>query len=102
VFVLPNRSVGRDIEGFGMVLVEAQACAKPVIAGDSGGTAETMLVNETGFIVDCTTPEILAQKLSALLADNELAVQMGQKGRTHVVETLDWENLTKQASRLFS
>lgn len=101
VFVLPNRSVGRDIEGFGMVLVEAQACAKPVIAGDSGGTAETMLVDQTGFIVDCTSPALLAQKVSELLADPKRSQNMGQQGRTHVVKTLDWENLTKQASSLF-
>lgn len=101
LFVLPNRSVGRDIEGFGMVLVEAQACAKPVIAGDSGGTAETMLLNETGFIVDCTSPKHLPKKISLLLGDNKLAQSMGQKGRKHVVNTLDWVNLTKQASDLF-
>jgi phosphatidylinositol alpha-1,6-mannosyltransferase len=101
LFILPNRSVGRDIEGFGMVLVEAQACAKPVIAGDSGGTAETMLLNETGFIVDCTSAELLPEKIILLLNDTELADKMGQKGRKHVVETLDWKNLTKQASDLF-
>jgi len=50
LFILPNRTIKNDIEGFGMVLVEAQACAKPVIAGDSGGTKETMLVGETGSI----------------------------------------------------
>ena len=42
LFVLPNRAIGRDVEGFGMVLLEAQACGKPVVAGASGGTAETM------------------------------------------------------------
>jgi phosphatidylinositol alpha-1,6-mannosyltransferase len=96
VFVLPNRTVGRDIEGFGMVLVEAQSCAKPVIAGDSGGTAETMLLNETGFIVDCTTPAPLSEKISTLLNNKSLALEMGQKGREHVVNTLDWKNLTDQ------
>ncbi|MEP1555019.1 MAG: glycosyltransferase family 4 protein [Paraglaciecola sp.] len=101
VFVLPNRSVGRDIEGFGMVLVEAQSCEKPVIAGDSGGTAETMLLNETGFIVDCTSPTHLPEKINLILKDPELAKKMGQKGREHVIETLDWENLTQQAVRLF-
>lgn len=54
-FILPNRTIGNDIEGFGMVLVEAQACGKYVIAGDSGGTSETMLVGKTGDITDCST-----------------------------------------------
>jgi phosphatidylinositol alpha-1,6-mannosyltransferase len=94
VFVLPNRTVGRDIEGFGMVLVEAQACGKPVIAGDSGGTAETMLLNETGFIIDCTSPEPLSEKICALLDNKSLALKIGKKGREHVVNTLDWKNLT--------
>ena len=53
LFVLPNRQVGRDIEGFGMVLLEAQSCGKPVIAGASGGTAETMQPGETGYVVPC-------------------------------------------------
>jgi phosphatidylinositol alpha-1,6-mannosyltransferase len=57
LFVLPNREVDGDFEGFGMVLLEAQACGKPVIAGDSGGTAETMVPGVTGLIADCTSPE---------------------------------------------
>ncbi len=49
LFVLPNREIDGDIEGFSMVLVEAQACGKPVVAGASGGTAETMrLEDQTG------------------------------------------------------
>ncbi|MHC4878863.1 MAG: glycosyltransferase family 4 protein, partial [Planctomycetota bacterium] len=47
LFALPNRQVGRDIEGFGMVLVEAQSCARAVLAGASGGTRETMRIGET-------------------------------------------------------
>ena len=48
LFALPNRQVGSDIEGFGMVLLEAQACGKPVLAGDSGGTAETLVAGAEG------------------------------------------------------
>ena len=54
-FILPNRTIGNDIEGFGMVLVEAQACGKYVIAGESGGTRETMKLKVTGDIIDCSS-----------------------------------------------
>jgi phosphatidylinositol alpha-1,6-mannosyltransferase len=101
VFVLPNRTVGRDIEGFGMVLVEAQACGKPVIAGDSGGTAETMLLGETGFIVDCTHPEQLANRVNKLLGDSVTRQKMGQAGRLHVQQTLDWAVLSEKLSLHF-
>lgn len=101
LFVLPNRSVGRDIEGFGMVLVEAQSCGKPVIAGDSGGTVETMVVGETGYIVDCTKPDFLAKAVVSILENTDEAAGMGEKGRQHVNASLDWENLSKQAEKLF-
>ncbi|WP_440903476.1 glycosyltransferase family 4 protein [Catenovulum sp. SX2] len=101
LFVLPNRTIGNDLEGFGMVLVEAQACGKPVIAGDSGGTRETMLVNETGFIVDCRTPEPLATKISEVLADEPKLAKMGELGRQHVENELDWEAHTNKAIDIF-
>ncbi|MFQ3236972.1 MAG: phosphatidylinositol alpha-1,6-mannosyltransferase [Paraglaciecola sp.] len=100
VFALPNRTVGRDIEGFGMVLVEAQACAKPVIAGDSGGTAETMVIGKSGLIIDCTNPTVLANVLITWLGDPKLCSQMGQQGRLHVEATLDWIMLTKRIKHL--
>ncbi|OZG73434.1 glycosyl transferase family 1 [Hahella sp. CCB-MM4] len=100
VFVLPNRTVGRDIEGFGMVLVEAQACAKPVIAGDSGGTAETMKVGETGYIVDCTSPAPLARQIIEVLSNLEQRKSMGAAGRQHVEQNLDWSKLAEQARQL--
>jgi len=101
IFSLPNRTVGQDIEGFGMVLVEAQACAKPVIAGDSGGTAETMIIGETGFIVDCTKPKPIAEKLIELLQNPEQCTVMGKAGRIHAVETLDWQVHTEKAQKVF-
>lgn len=101
VFILPNRTVGNDIEGFGMVLVEAQACGKPVIAGDSGGTAETMKIGETGIIIDCTSPNLIANKLTTLLSAPQKCITMGDKGRTHTTNHLDWEVHTKNAKALF-
>lgn len=101
LFILPNRTEGRDIEGFGMVLVEAQACGKPVIAGDSGGTAETMLVNESGYIIDCTDPTLIAERVTTLLQDSVLATEMGKKGVEHVRAKLDWQALSNQAEIFF-
>jgi phosphatidylinositol alpha-1,6-mannosyltransferase len=101
LFVLPNRQVGVDIEGFGMVLLEAQACGRPVLAGASGGTAETMRVPETGRIVNCDGPHKLAAILTDLLTQPSLLDQMGAAGRAWVAEQFDWRALTRQAERLF-
>lgn len=102
LFILPNRTIENDIEGFGMVLVEAQACAKPVIAGDSGGTKETMQLNKSGYIIDCTDAQNIADKVSALLADSDLCNEMGNVGRKHVLENLDWNALSKKAHTIFN
>jgi phosphatidylinositol alpha-1,6-mannosyltransferase len=101
LFVLPNRTVGKDIEGFGMVLVEAQACGKPVIAGDSGGTRETMRVGQTGLIVDCTAPEPLASAVVELLLNASTRETMGRAGRQWATSQFDWECLARRAREIF-
>ncbi|MEZ6143235.1 MAG: glycosyltransferase family 4 protein [Zavarzinella sp.] len=101
LFVLPNRSIGKDFEGFGMVLLEAQACGKPVLAGASGGTRETMQVGESGDLVDCEQPELLAEKLTELLEQPEKLIKMGQLGRTWVENRFDWKTLHRHAEQLF-
>jgi phosphatidylinositol alpha-1,6-mannosyltransferase len=101
LFVLPNRQVGQDIEGFGMVLLEAQACGKPVIAGASGGTAETMRIPDTGRVVDCSTPTELGALVAEWLADLPLTTRMGRAAREWVVEKFDWSSLAREAEALF-
>src|SRR5207245_855592 len=101
LFVLPNRQVGQDIEGFGMVLLEAQACGKPVIAGASGGTAETMRIPETGRVVACDGPDDLAAAVIELLSDRARLDRMGAAGRQWVAEHFDWGALSRQALELF-
>jgi phosphatidylinositol alpha-1,6-mannosyltransferase len=102
VFILPNRTIGNDIEGFGMVLVEAQSCGIPVIAGDSGGTKETMLINQSGFVIDCTQANSIAMTIAQLLADPEGSNKMGEIGRKHVESELDWQAHVQKASQLFN
>lgn len=101
LFALPNRREGNDVEGFGIVLLEAQACGKPVIAGTSGGTAETMRIPETGVVVDCTTPDRLAEVVVEWLRDPVRRDVMGRAAREWVVEKFDWLVLVGEARKLF-
>ena len=101
LFVLPNREIEGDIEGFGMVLLEAQACGKPVVAGTSGGTSETMTA-ASGVTVPCEEPEQLAALVGDLLVTPERRRAMGEAARRWVVERFDWDALARQASELFA
>ncbi|MCI0682541.1 MAG: glycosyltransferase family 4 protein [Gemmataceae bacterium] len=101
LFALPNRAVGQDIEGFGMVLLEAQACGKPVIAGASGGTAETMHIPETGRVVNCDGPDELAALVGDWLRDSGLRERMSRAARAHVAGRFDWSVRSSEAEELF-
>jgi phosphatidylinositol alpha-1,6-mannosyltransferase len=102
LFVLPNRQVGNDIEGFGMVLLEAQACGKAVLAGASGGTAETMRIPQTGRVVCCDDPPVLANAIVELMGDREGLNEMGQAAREWVEDKFDWKVMAEEAQRLFN
>lgn len=84
VFAMPNREVDGDTEGFGIVFVEAGACAKPVVGGRSGGVREVVANGVTGFLVNPLEVEEIARTLTVLLQDHELARRMGQAGRARV------------------
>lgn len=80
-----------------MVLLEAQACGRPVLAGDAGGTRETLKVNQTGVIVDCTKPDTLAQGITKLFQDMDRLKSMGNEGRAHVEHKFSWDQLAQEA-----
>ncbi len=101
LFVLPNRQVGQDIEGFGMVLLEAQACGKPVIAGASGGTAETMNIPKTGIVIDCSQPAVIAQWITEWLVDRPRLENMGIAARRWVQDNFNWTYLSQRAADIF-
>ncbi|MBN9643073.1 glycosyltransferase family 4 protein [Corynebacterium mendelii] len=81
---------GLDVEGLGIVYLEAQACGIPVIAGNSGGAPETVL-ESTGVVVDGRSTRALAAALDRLLADPETARDMGAAGREHVETSWTWD-----------
>ncbi|MGE3539924.1 MAG: glycosyltransferase family 4 protein [Candidatus Tectimicrobiota bacterium] len=91
VFVMPNRQIGADIEGFGIVYLEAGAAGKPVIGGKSGGTEDAIVENHTGLLVDGTSVEHVALAVLSLLLNPERARSMGAQGRCRVEQTFTWE-----------
>jgi phosphatidylinositol alpha-1,6-mannosyltransferase len=101
VFVMPNRQIGPDIEGFGMVFLEAGAAGKPVIGGRSGGTGEAIIEGKTGLRIDGTDIEEIATAVRTLLADPARAQAMGEAGRRRVEEEFNWETVV-QRTRLLS
>ncbi len=93
VFCMPCRSRwgGLEIEGLGLVFLEAAAAGLPVLAGSSGGSPETVIPGETGFVVDSVSD--IVEGLEILLANPDRARQMGAKGRLRVVDEYVWDRV---------
>lgn len=81
VFIMPNRQIGPDIEGFGIVFLEAGAAGKPVIGGKSGGTGEAIIEGETGLRVDGENAADIAHAVISLVSDPTKSRAMGERGR---------------------
>jgi phosphatidylinositol alpha-1,6-mannosyltransferase len=98
VFVMPSRDQSEqcDVEGFGVVFLEASSCGKPVIGGRSGGIPEAVADGVTGLLVDPYDPEDIASALSRLLMDSELSTRLGRQGRLRVARDFTWERVGTQ------
>jgi len=95
VFAMPcrNRLGGLEVEGWGNVFIEAAACARPVVVGDSGGAREALADGETGVLVDGTDVGAVADAVAGLLADPERASAMGRAGRARVMRDHAWPSI---------
>ncbi len=91
VFAMPSRQGPRDIEGFGIVLVEAGACEVPVVATRAGGIADAVADGETGLLVPQENVDALREALLRLLQNPEESLRMGKRARQRVLEGLTWE-----------
>lgn len=94
VFAMParTRGGGLDVEGLGIVYLEAQACGVPVVAGDSGGAPETVTA-ETGVVVNGRDTEEVAAAIGEMLRDPCRRTEMGERGRAHVESEFSWRVL---------
>ncbi|MEU0911705.1 glycosyltransferase family 4 protein [Streptomyces althioticus] len=102
VFAMPcrTRRGGLDVEGLGIVYLEASATGLPVVAGDSGGAPDAVLDGETGWVVRGDSPAETAERVTALLADGELRRSMGRRGREWVEEKWRWDLLADNLKAL--
>jgi phosphatidylinositol alpha-1,6-mannosyltransferase len=102
VFAMPcrTRGAGLDVEGLGIVFLEASAAGVPVVAGRSGGAPETVLDGRTGRVVDGRSVAAIADAVSALLADPDRAAAMGAAGREWVMAQWRWDTLAGRMADL--
>ncbi|GGS96433.1 glycosyltransferase family 4 protein [Streptomyces chromofuscus] len=102
VFAMPcrTRRGGLDVEGLGIVYLEASATGLPVVAGDSGGAPDAVLDGETGWVVRGGSAEDAADRIVTLLGDAELRRRMGERGRAWVEEKWRWDLLAERLKAL--
>ncbi|MEE6177776.1 GDP-mannose-dependent alpha-(1-6)-phosphatidylinositol monomannoside mannosyltransferase [Mycobacterium sp. 050134] len=102
VFAMPcrTRGGGMDVEGLGIVFLEASATGVPVIAGSSGGAPETVRHNETGLVVDGRSVRDVADAVAGVLGDRDRAAAMGAAGRRWITEQWRWDTLATRLGEL--
>lgn len=102
VFAMPcrTRGFGLDVEGLGIVFLEASASGVPVVAGNSGGAPETVREGETGRVVNGRSTRALADAIVDILSDREAAAAMGAAGRIWVQQQWRWDLMGERLREL--
>lgn len=99
IFAMPAVRDGPDVEGFGMVFLEAAACGKPAIAGREGGQPDAVADGQTGFVVDGNDQSAVTASLERLVADPGLRRRMGEAGMLHA-QRFDWPAVVQRTVKL--
>lgn len=95
--IMPSRQLGNnDVEGFGMVFLEANSFGKPVIGGRSGGIADAVIDGQTGFLVDPSDVDMVTRSIDRLLSNESEAIRLGYQGSERVKEVFQWPVQAKQ------
>jgi phosphatidyl-myo-inositol dimannoside synthase len=104
VFIMPSRMMEAegDVEGFGIVYMEASRCYKPVIGGNSGGVVEAVLDGETGLIVNPSSTESIGEAVIRLYSDKSLAQTLAAKGYNRAKNQFSYKIITKGFDRFLS
>ena len=103
VFAMPARHLSdNDVEGFGIVFLEANLFGKPVIGGDSGGIRDAVIDGQTGYLVDPEDEDMIKDAILKLFNNPEKAKQMGEAGKQRVLKEFTWKNQTEKLIKILS
>ena len=91
---------GLEVEGLGIVYLEASACGLPIVGGIAGGAPDALIEGETGFAVDGRSAPEVARVIKILLDDPERAKAMGERGRTWITEEWEWKRWSSELNKL--
>ncbi|HKJ31749.1 MAG TPA: glycosyltransferase family 4 protein [Balneolales bacterium] len=100
IFIMTPRTEPLNIEGFGIVYLEANACGKPVIGSRSGGIPDAIVDGETGLLVNEENPDQLAAAIIKLLEDKKLANDMGERGRKRIINETNWDIIAEKIHKI--
>jgi phosphatidylinositol alpha-1,6-mannosyltransferase len=97
IFAMPSRSrlMGLEVEGLGIVYLEASSCGLPVLAGNSGGAPDAVVQDKTGLVVDGTNELEIAAAAIELLNNSTTSQLMGITGRQWIIDNWRWEIWSK-------
>lgn len=103
VFIMASRKLAdQDVEGFGIVFLEANLFEKPVIGGNSGGIPDAVEDNYSGVLVDPNNEDDIANSLIKLFTNKELAQKLGQQGKTRAMNEFRWDVQAKKLEKLLN
>jgi phosphatidylinositol alpha-1,6-mannosyltransferase len=104
IFAMPSRSrlMGLEVEGLGIVYLEASSCGLPVLAGNSGGAPDAVKQSETGLVVSGTDEKQIASAAIELLNNSDSSKKMGLAGRQWIVNDWRWEIWSKEFEALLN
>ncbi|WP_103019753.1 glycosyltransferase family 4 protein [Salinibacter altiplanensis] len=102
LFVMPAREAPPNVEGFGLVFLEANACGTAVVGARSGGVPDAIVNGETGLLVPPSDPRALAGALTDLLQDPARRNRLSRQGRTRTVRTANWNRVAQSIYALLS
>lgn len=95
LFVMPNIKVKGDMEGFGIVIIEAGSAGLPVIASDIEGIKDAVIDGKTGWLIPCQNKQEFVQKIKSSSFNSSMV-------RKHVTDNFSWQRVIKKYNKAFN